>query len=128
METESNEMVDDGMDKNETIVVNEKPVTKAKNLHAKTVLSMFCEQNNLSYPKYQVTVENENNPELIIHRACIELDGKCVVGSGRKKKEAETAAERKFINNKFLTERNSFLSGNLTSSSKKSRVNPAKKS
>ena len=63
--TEELEMVDDTVWKyeKETIYVNGKPVIVGKNLPAKTVLSMFCEQNNLSYPNYQLTVENENNPE-----------------------------------------------------------------
>ena len=127
--TEELEMVDYTVWKyeKETIYVNGKPVIVGKNLPAKTVLSMFCEQNNLSYPNYQLTVENENNPEWITFRAYIELDGKCVVGSGRKKMKAETAAARKYINNKFQTERNSFPSGNLTSSTKRYRVKPSMK-
>ena len=49
------------------------------------------------------------NPEWITYKARFDLDGQSVLGTGRTKKDAEASAARKFINNKYLAERNSLL-------------------
>ena len=70
-----------------------------KGLNPKTVLAIYCQQNNLDFPVYSVGEENENDPEWRIFKARFELGGKSVMGSARTKKAAETNAARKFLNN-----------------------------
>eukprot|EP00092_Neocalanus_flemingeri_P105108 GFUD01134685.1.p1 GENE.GFUD01134685.1~~GFUD01134685.1.p1 ORF type:complete len:165 (+),score=38.39 GFUD01134685.1:111-605(+) len=90
-----------------TLIVNDRLVTVKKGLQAKTILSIFCQQNKLQYPVYKVTVANESEPELKLFRAKFHLDGKNVVGIGQDVKKAEMAAARKFINNNFISGENS---------------------
>jgi hypothetical protein len=87
----------------ETFIVNGKPVFVKKGLNPKTVLAIYCQQNNLAFPVYSVGEENENDPEWRIFKARFGLEGKSVMGRARTKKAAETNAARKFLNNLFLS-------------------------
>ena len=61
-----------------------------------------------------------------MHRATFELDGKSVSGSGRKKRQAETAAARKYLDGNFLTGEVSSQSGKSVKSTKKQNLPPSK--
>ena len=97
--------------------------------HTKTILCIFCQQNQLNFPQYILTEENKDVPEIEwrLFRARFKLDGRSVVGSGRTKKEAETAAARKFLNNNFLTGLSSSQAENLPGINDKKNIPPSKK-
>jgi len=103
----------------ETYIVNGKPVFVKKGLHPKTILAIFCQQYELEFPVFRVTEINEYNPELKTFKAYFELEGKSVMGSARQKKEAESKAARKFLNNLFLSGESSPQAEKQVSSVKK---------
>ena len=87
-------------------LVNNLPLTVREDQDAKTMLSIYCQQNNLSFPEYKVTLVNPNSEELRMFKARINLNGRWVVGNGKTPKKAEMAAARKYLNNNFI-----FMSG-----------------
>ena len=72
--------------------MNGRTVTVKSGQHAKTILCIFCQQNQLNFPQF-LTEENKDVPEIEwrLFRARFKLDGRSVVGSGRTKKKAEMA-------------------------------------
>ena len=104
----------------ETLEVNGKYVTVRKFQHAKTILSIFCNQNNLNHPNYVVNFVNERSKEWLT----FELDGKSVSGSGRKKRQTESAAARKYLDGNFLTGEVSSQSGKSFKSTKNRTFHP----
>ena len=103
----------------ETYIVNGKPVFVKKGLHPKTILAIFCQQYNLEFPVFRVSEINEYDPERRTFKAQFELEGKSVMGSARQKKEAESKAARKFLNNLFLSRESSPQAEKQVSSGKK---------
>ena len=97
--------------------------------HTKTILCIFCQQNQLNFPQYILTEENKDVPEIEwrLFRARFKLDGRSVVGSGRTKKKAEMAAARKFLNNNFLSGESSSQAENLPGINDKKNIPPSKK-
>ena len=76
----------------ETFIVNGKPVFVKKGLNPKTVLAIYCQENNLEFPVFSVSVKNENDPEWTTFKALFELEGKSVINlflSGESSSQAE---------------------------------------
>ena len=88
-------------------LVNNLPLTVREDQDAKTMLSIYCQQNHLSFPEYKVTLVNPDNEEWRMFKARFNLNGRWVVGNGRTPKKAEMAAARKYVNNNFLSGENS---------------------
>ena len=83
-------------------LVNNLPLTVREDQDAKTMLSIYCQQNHLSFPEYKVTLVNPDNEEWRMFKARFNLNGRWVVGNGRTPKKAEMAAARKYVNNNGL--------------------------
>ena len=86
-----------------TLIANNLPVTVKKNVKAKTMLTIYCQQNKLPYPDYKISLVNPEEKEWRLFKARFNLSGRNVVGSGKTIKEAEMAAARKYLSNNFLS-------------------------
>ena len=90
-----------------TLFVNNVPVTVRKDAKAKTMLTIYCQQNGLPYPDYKISLVNPEEKERILFKARFKLNEREVVGSGKTIKEAEMAAARKYLSNDFMSGENS---------------------
>ena len=59
---------------------------------AKTILSIYYQQNNLEYSGYKVTLVQPEDQEWRMFKAGFKLNRRCVIGSGQSPKQAELAA------------------------------------
>ena len=84
-----------------TLLANNLPVTVRKDAKAKTMLTIYCQQNGLPYPDYKISLVNPEEKEWKLFKARFKLNEREVVGSGKTIKEAEMAAARKYLSNKF---------------------------
>ena len=90
-----------------TLFVNNVPVTVRKDAKAKTMPTIYCQQNGLPYPDYKISLVNPEEKERILFKARFKLNEREVVGSGKTIKEAEMAAARKYLSNDFMSGENS---------------------
>ena len=70
-------------------------------------MSIYCQQNNLEYPQYKVTLVHPEDPEWRMFKARFKLNGRCVIGKEKSPKQAEQAAARKYLNTNFKSGGNS---------------------
>ena len=90
-----------------TLLVNNLPVTVRKDATAKTMLTIYCQQNGLPYPDYKISLVNPEEKEWKLFKARFKLNEREVVGSGKNIKAAEMAAARKYLSNNFMSGENS---------------------
>ena len=120
-DTEGASAVPDAVDEDETLIVNSLPVTFKKGIHAKTIISIYCQQNKLVCPVYSNTLVNPNDPEWKNFYSRFDFNSKRVIGSGKSPQKAEKAAARKYLNNNFMSGENSPQTEIPVSSSKENK-------
>ena len=63
-------------DKYITLLVNNLPVTVRKDIRAKTMLTIYCQQNKLLYPDYKISLVNPKEKEWRLFKARFKLNGR----------------------------------------------------
>ena len=57
-----------------TLLVNNLPVTVRKDATAKTMLTIYCQQNGLPYPDYKISLVNPEEKEWKLFKARFKLN------------------------------------------------------